>query len=369
MIFIRVLLALAGASATLFAAASLEKGEINGASFRIDVPESWKGGLVMFCHGYSATPVTYEAPKVYKLLEPFLDQGYAIAQSAYAATGWAIADAVRDTEALRQYFVRKYGAPKETYISGGSMGGFLTIAIIEKYPAAYQGGLALCGPLAPASVFIERRGFDLRVVFDSYFPGALPPIDKVPSDYSSGPERIKKLTALLDSKPQEAANVRRFAALRLNAEVAWAVSLFTNIVKDVQQRGGGNPFDNTNTIYEGTGDDYALNDRVRRYKADAQAAEYLRANYTPTGRLLKPLVAIHTTYDPLVPPWLTNAYSAATGQAGASGLFVQQYVKRTGHCAISPDDVASSFAQLRKWVSEGVKPPAGAIVLPQKEKN
>src|SRR5439155_12933353 len=122
------------------------------------------------CHGYSAAPVTYTGPDVYKLLQPFLTQGYAIAQSAYSGTGWAIDDAVQDTEALRRYFVRKYGAPKETFISGGSMGGFLTIVILEKFPTTYHGGLALCGPLAPANVFIERKGFDLRVVFDVYFP-------------------------------------------------------------------------------------------------------------------------------------------------------------------------------------------------------
>ena len=30
-----------------------EIGEINGAKFRIDIPDNWNGGLVMYCHGYS----------------------------------------------------------------------------------------------------------------------------------------------------------------------------------------------------------------------------------------------------------------------------------------------------------------------------
>jgi hypothetical protein len=37
-----------------------EIGEINGARFRIDVPEKWNGGLVVYCHGYSDSPGNYE---------------------------------------------------------------------------------------------------------------------------------------------------------------------------------------------------------------------------------------------------------------------------------------------------------------------
>ena len=46
--------------APVHAAARTEFGEINGAKFRIDVPEKWNGGLVVYCHGYSDSPGTYE---------------------------------------------------------------------------------------------------------------------------------------------------------------------------------------------------------------------------------------------------------------------------------------------------------------------
>jgi hypothetical protein len=46
--------------APLHAAARTEIGEINGARFRIDVPEKWNGGLVVYCHGYSDSPGNYE---------------------------------------------------------------------------------------------------------------------------------------------------------------------------------------------------------------------------------------------------------------------------------------------------------------------
>ena len=47
------------------------------------------------------------------------------------------------------------------------------------------------------------------------------------------------------------------------------------VLKDIEQRSGGNPFDNRNTIYTGTANDNALNDGVKRYAADQGALTYL----------------------------------------------------------------------------------------------
>ena len=159
----------------------LEVGELNGARFRIDIPENWNGGLVVYCHGYAADPVKYKEDKLPALFAVFTDQGYALAQSGYAAGGWAIEEAVNDTEALRRYFTTKYGKPKETYVTGHSMGGFLTMMLMERFPTTYDAGLAMCGPLAPTNYFMSRGAFDARVVFDYYFPGVLPAPDKVPA--------------------------------------------------------------------------------------------------------------------------------------------------------------------------------------------
>ena len=163
---IRLLALQAILSAVLCAAPRTELGEINGAKFRIDVPDKWNGGLVLYCHGYNAEPVSYADTPI-PLLSVFTGQGYAVAQSGYAAGGWAIQEAVADTEALRRYFSSKYGAPAETYVTGHSMGGFLTMMLLERFPNSYDAGLALCGPLAPATWFMERRTFDLPVVFDA----------------------------------------------------------------------------------------------------------------------------------------------------------------------------------------------------------
>jgi pimeloyl-ACP methyl ester carboxylesterase len=356
----RILLALALLTAPAWCASKTETGEINGARFRIDVPEQWNGGLVMYCHGYSPAPGKFDNPKQNPMFDVFLKEGYAVAQSGYAAGGWAIEEAVQDTEALRRYFSTKHGAPKETYVTGHSMGGFLTMTLLEMFPTAYKGGLALCGPLGPARWFLTRRAFDMRVVFDYFFPDALPSPMKVPADYVMSPALNATIERLLDSKPAQSAIVRRWAGLRDNKETAGTLVFFTYILKEIEQRAGGNPFDNLNTIYEGAEDDNALNDRVTRYKSEPRAAEYLERYYTPTGHLTRPMLAIHTTYDPLVPPWITNMYSTLAERAGSGQLFVQQYVKRSGHCAISPAEIGRGFEQLRQWAAAGPRPPSGA---------
>lgn len=358
-VMLKVLLSAILTVALCLAQPKLETGEINGAKFRIDVPESWNGGLVMYCHGYSANPGSYDNPKPNPVLNVFLNAGYAVAQSGYAAGGWAIQEAVQDTQALRRYFARKYGAPMETYVTGHSMGGFLTVTLLEMFPNDYDGGLALCGPLAPGTVLMGRRVFDLRVVFDYYFPGALPPPDKVPADYAMNRALNQEIQELLDGKPEAAERLRRYSGVKTNKELAATLVFFTYILKDLQQRGGGNPFDNRNIIYEGTGDDNALNDGVKRYEADPGAVEYLRRYYTFTGRLKRPVLAIQTTYDALVPAWVTNTYNTIAELGGSESMFVQQYVKRDGHCAILPAEIERGLSQLRQWKANGIRPPAG----------
>jgi pimeloyl-ACP methyl ester carboxylesterase len=341
------------------AAEKTEIGDINGAKFRIDIPANWNGGLVMYCHGYSPDAGSFKEGKLPAVLAVFTDQGYALAQSGYAAGGWAIQEAVEDTEALRRYFNGKYGHPKETYITGHSMGGFLTMIFMERFAPSYDAGLALCGPLAPTTYFLARGAFDLRVVFDYYFPGALPSPDKIPADFKSTPDATKKLLALIDSQPAKAPALMHFSGTHNTKDLASTVMFVTYMLLDLQQRGGGNPFDNRGVIYESADDYNQLNDGVKRYTADARAAEYIRNWYTPTGKLTKPLLAIHTSYDPLVPVRIPARYPELVDQTGSQALFVQQYVKHDGHCAILPNEIAIGFTELRDWKANGVKPHAG----------
>jgi pimeloyl-ACP methyl ester carboxylesterase len=357
---IAILVVLAGLAA---AAPKVETGIINGAAFRIDVPDNWQGGLVVYCHGYNATPVKFNDDKLNPALKVFVDQGYALIQSGYAGGGWAVQEAMVDTESLRRYFVDKYGKPKETYITGHSMGGFLTMMLMERYPTTYDAGLPMCGPLAPTDYFMARGAFDSYVLFNYYFPGVLPAPNQIPKDFVNNRELAAKVEKALDAEPEKAAVLRHFrdSNLKSNRDLAGTTAFIAYMIKELNERTGGNAFDNRNVIYNGTLDDKKTNAEIARYAADPAALAYLRNFYTPTGQIMRPMLAIHTSYDPLVPVWIPNSYQTTVQNAGADGLFVQQYVNHDGHCNIAPAEISEGFTELREWKSRGVRPKGGEV--------
>jgi pimeloyl-ACP methyl ester carboxylesterase len=338
-----------------------EFGKLQQAEFRIDVPDNWNHGLVVYCHGYDThvAGVGYDPAKpLPPELAVFVSNGYALIQSGYSTGGWALEQAIPDIEALRKYFVDKYGQPKETYLTGHSLGGLLTVAILEQSPEPYVGGLDLCGVVGNATAVLTHA-FDLRVLFDYYFPGALPSPVRIPKDYAVTQALTKKIYDRFTAKPQAAAAMRKLAGIRTNRDLAAGVVFGTYVLKDIAQRAGGNPFDNRDTIYTGTTDDNALNDGVKRYTADPSALDYLQRYKTLTGHLTRPVLAIHTTYDPLVRPSIPNDYSLLTREAGTGDNFVQQYVKHDGHCSITPAETQRGFNELRQWVHTKQPPQAG----------
>jgi pimeloyl-ACP methyl ester carboxylesterase len=350
-------------SAGCSAQAKTEFGKLNGAAFRIDVPDKWNHGLVIYYHGYSAENhgVGYDEKKpLDPRLAVFTKAGYAVIQSGYSQGGWAVEQAIPETDALRLYFASKYEKPKEIYVAGASMGGLLTVMTIEQSPQIYAGGLDLCGVVEDApSLF--TRAFDSRVLFDYYFPGVLPNPSKVPADYESSDELGKKVTTLLASKPEATAALLRFAGLHNTEDLVDDMIFGTWVLRDIERRAGGNPFDNRNTIYIGTPTDNAVNDGVTRYAPDRGALAYLQRYYTPTGHLTRPVLAIHTTYDPLVSPSVPGNYALLARTAGSGDFFVVQYVKHDGHCYITPEEIDRGFEQLRRWKNDGTMPAAGAL--------
>ena len=156
---------------TTRSAAMIEVGEIAGAPFRIDVPVGWNGGLLMYCHGYRGAPVRFDAHTPDAMAQTFAPLGYAVAQSGYSAGGYAVREAIKDTEALRVYFGSHFGPPKETWVSGSSLGGSVTMMLLESYPTTYDGGLALSAPLGPTLDYGKTLTFDQLAVFEYLLPG------------------------------------------------------------------------------------------------------------------------------------------------------------------------------------------------------
>lgn len=352
----------AQAPATRKAEVRIEAGEINGAGFEIRVPVDWNRGLVVYAHGYElpdADPKAWRA-RATALFDTFVSRGFAVASSDYSAQGWAVKEAIEDTEALRRYFAAQYGTPRETYITGHSMGGMITIATIERYPEVYDGALPLCGPLSPALDFFLDRTFDMLVTFEYFFPGTVGSPVNIPPDAPFEPKGSDAVHAALEASPEKAAMFARRFDLTLD-ELPGVLSFYRAILKELQRRAGGNALDNRSKIYSGFGNDAAVNRGVKRYAADPKAVEYLRQYYTPTGRVFDPVLTVHTTHDQLVPARDVSYYSVLAGIEGRQDLFVARFVNANGHCNISPAQTGAAFDALRAWVREGVRPPAGEI--------
>ena len=345
-----------------------EVGLIDGAAYRIDIPPDWNHNLVVYYHGYAENSVSYHiAEKLTGRPQPMLDRHYAIVESGYSEGGWALQQAYPETEALRRYFVKKFGQPKETYLVGTSMGGMLVSIALEIDAQGYMGGLDLCGSVGPSYVSMDRR-FAQRAAFDRYFPGIFPPLVMTPPDYEQSSAMRDKVLAALKANPIAATAMRSLTGLHNDPDLAWDMDYFTYHISDLQRRAKGNPFDNRNTLYTGTGgsaSDYDLNDKVRRYASNPLARAYLIAHYTPNGHLGKPMLALHTLYDPIVPPNTLTLYTNMVLAAGESRHFVQQYVHREGHCNISDEDVGRAFDELVAWTHNGPQPPAGLLPEPQ----
>jgi pimeloyl-ACP methyl ester carboxylesterase len=338
-----------------------EIGTVEGAAFRIDVPENWNHGLVMYFHGYEPKPRLFQPHPPGRILQQVINRGYAVAQSGYSSGGWAVEEAARETESLRRYFAKKHGTPRETFVMGHSMGGLLTAMVLEQNPQPYAGGLALCGVLAPADL-VMQRAFANRAAFDAFFPGTLPDVEHIPETFAMNDlPTITTVEKALDAKQAESALIRSLADIHTNRGLADVLVFNTFVVKDLRLKAGGNPFDNRNLIYTGTTDDNALNAKVKRYAADPQAARFLSSYYTPTGDLKRKLLALHTTYDPLVPAATAEFYDSATRRRGDGDLFVQQYVNRDGHCNITADQTGQAFDELVAWVHESKRPAPGLL--------
>jgi pimeloyl-ACP methyl ester carboxylesterase len=350
----------ASAQDTAIAGKKEENGQINGAAFRIDFPAEWNKVLIMYCHGYqlAGTQPNLNDVRLRLLSNAFVSRGFAFAQSAYRAQGWAVAEAVEDTEALRLHFISKYGKPSETYVMGHSMGAVITLATIEKRHDVYNGALPLCGPLNAIVNGLQDRVFDMLVTFDYLFPETVGTLTGLPKGSRLDQTKVK---AALQSAPEKAATFAKRYSIAGANELPGVLAFFYEINRELQERAGGNPFDNRNTIYDGFDDDAALNRGVKRYAADAKAREYLKQRYTPTGRISDPVLTVHTTYDQLVPGRYINDYDSIAKLAGTQDLFVAKFVVARGHCNFTLPQTTAAFDDLLKWARERKRPEAGEI--------
>ncbi|MEP7097044.1 MAG: alpha/beta hydrolase [Dokdonella sp.] len=341
--------------------ATTEIGALQKVPYRIDIPANWNRGVVVYFHGYEIDPVRFTNDEpLPSMFAPLLNDGFAVIQSAYSQTGWAVEQGSADSERLRTYFVAKHGQPEQTFAVGLSMGGTLTVMAMESEPQVYDGGLSLCGVIE-ATDRMMRRDFALRAAFDYYFPGVLGKLVPVAVDFVPSEAIEARIASAMHANPEGTAAVRAIYRTGDSSSLPGVIVSLTYDIMEMQRRAHGNPFGNANLIYTGPIDAYALNDGVKRYRADPRAAAYLSRWYTPTGKLLKPLLALHDTGDTLVVASTPFEYALLAQRAGHADNFVQQYVNAEGHCNFTAEQISRAFDELVEWSRAGKRPRAGRL--------
>src|SRR5579864_4055993 len=122
----------------------------DGATYLIQVPSNWNGTLFLYSHGYvvpgSANPAQNVGdPATGAFL---LANGFALAGSSYAHTGWAIQEALVDQIAVLDAFATLVGKPSRTIAWGHSLGGIITAGLIQRFPDRFNAALPMCGVLS-----------------------------------------------------------------------------------------------------------------------------------------------------------------------------------------------------------------------------
>src|SRR5579863_4772123 len=122
----------------------------DGATYLIQVPAGWNGTLVLYSHGYVTPGSPNPATDVGDPLTGawLLANGYALAGSSYATTGWAIQQAIPDQLSTLNAFDRRVGTPVRTIAWGHSLGGMITAALLQVAPDRFAAALPMCGVVA-----------------------------------------------------------------------------------------------------------------------------------------------------------------------------------------------------------------------------
>ena len=347
----------------------IDTGAIKNARYRIIFPENYQNKLIMYAHGYEfmGSPSQSKNPDWPKRMAPFLERGFAVAASDYAIQGFALPQGVDDTENLRKYFYKKYGKPDSTFMVGHSMGGGISMAIMENFDKNYHGALPLC-PFASRAYLQCRKEFDMYATFNVLFPGVVPSLSNVtdinvpyvalnPREFGPRSKAIKD--GFMKDSVLAAAFAKRFD-LKLS-DLPMSLMFNENVLRDNAQKAGGNPFDNTNTIYTGFGNDLEMNKKVERLTATGDPNK-LFGKYDKTGNINKPMLMMHTIYDQLIPPTFGEVnFENMVHKQGKDQNFTVKYTNGQAHCAFTPSQTAKAFDELRAWVKTGVKAKAGFL--------
>jgi hypothetical protein len=390
------------------AGAAAYTGILHGSAYRIEVPDHWNGDLVMYAHGYAGTGTTVSVSSP-QLAKWYVDHGYAWAASSYRQNGYDVGDGVEDTHDLMTHFsgLTHHRAPRDTYMTGVSMGGEITAVGIEQYRGQYTAAMPMCGVLGANHLFdyflgadataFALTGTDLQypttadagaayqgpfdqAVHSSVLPGLgyQPPTRTAPVagfTTTAGQQWLQAVTQLSGgTRPGLPGAVRYWSSFGFAplTDIPFLFGVYPGLTGGTIGYADGNVADNTGTTYQLDGDpavspdEEALNQSVIRVAATNTATTDAHRTELPdiAGDPRIPVLSLHDIGDLFVPLSMDQIYAEQVAAHG-SDLFVDRAIRGTGHCEFSTDELAAGFSDLVSWAHTGAKPAGDAILDPK----
>ncbi len=296
------------------------------APYMMIVPANFNGTVYLYSHGYrpnvpvpagipgyggytvtnTPEPVPGGSAAIYG---PLLAKGYAVMGSGFARQGWNADSAIKTNVELIGAFKKQFTKTTKVVAWGGSLGGFITQALAEKYPDLISAAAPLCmaSDLEPLMTMAGDALWGIKTFFDPTIKGggysagaagyaeamgdlvkvftaigamqaaiaanpatpAWPATSKVPDAIKAIPSRSALvLIALMSGVPMQSAHFDSTSApagipaasalsfqLAINPSLAAlenlanAAALAVLATHDIEQQAGGAIFDNTATDY------------------------------------------------------------------------------------------------------------------------
>jgi pimeloyl-ACP methyl ester carboxylesterase len=365
----------------------------DGATYLIEVPGNWNGTLLLYSHGYVVPGTSNPARDVGDPITrgALLAQGYALAGSSYATTGWAVGAALQDQMDVLDAFDQTYGTPTRTIAWGHSLGGIITAGLIQQHPDRFAGALPMCGVIA-GSVGTWNQALDgafalktllapnsalqlVHITNPNANLGLAEQVLGAAQQTPQGQARLALAAALADlpgwfspvspepdSTDYATQEANQFIWLtQVDAPFEFAFRL------DLELKTGGNPSWNVGVNYEkqlensvdlsevqalyqaaglNLNDDLAVLQAAPRIAADPGAVSNLAQDIVFNGQPGVPVLTMHTTGDGLVVNEDEQAYASVVRSQGNNPLLREVFVHRAGHCAFSPAETLTALGTL-----------------------
>lgn len=372
----------------------------DGATYLIQVPANWNRTLVLYSHGYVTPGSSNPATDVGDPLtgQWLLANGYALAGSSYATTGWAVEQAIPDQIATVNTFDHLVGRPARTIAWGHSLGGMITAGLIQVAPDLFTAALPMCGvvaggvqtwnlaldsALAVQQLLGPTSGLQIVNITDPTANLALSEgVFAAAQATPQGQARIALASALGDipgwfdpASPEPAPT--DYTAQEAN-QFLWETEVdgpFAFALRaELEARAGGDPswtggvsfwhqlqespdFNEVKALYHAAGlslsADIATLTAAPRITPDPSAVAYLKHFIVFNGDLAQPVLTLHTTGDGLVVNEDEAQYKRTVDAAGKGFLLRQVFVSRAGHCTFTPAETIAAFKALLHRVNTG----------------